>query len=907
MGSIVQHKGILTYSYVGPHDFRYPILTIGAVKAGYQLFLPSLRNSQAAYESLMDQYECDTILLPAEPVWRERLGHLVAAKSLRVVEVPELDELLHAVEVKPFEWPMTLEKGRSMPLVALHTSGTTGIPKKVVMTHGAFTSIDAQKRLSDPLWHKIYSGGKALMLYPFFHAGGFIALLTPLAFGCPVTLHPPGPPPNAQTIADIIEAEHPTITNITPSPIVDIINDPQLAHVLKKLSHVLTGSGPMPSAVGVRVAKQTQLHMLYGSTEIGMLPSDLSDPDDWEYMHFQEHTGVEMRPYADDLVELFVVRKPELAEYQPVFTMFPHLQEYQSRDLFLKHPTKEGLYKFAGRSDDIVVYSTGEKFNPSTVESGLLGHPEVKGAIVVGDGRFQSALLVEPTSSTAEINALYDAAEQDEASPGEELDVVNGHDGDLEKGLLAIARGTGSLGEVSLDTDLFDLGLDSLGALALVRAAKKLSARYKLEQVLTATDVYQLRNLRALAAKLKGKGQGQRPAAEQMQDLYEQLTADLPITARPAASMPREKVVLLTGSTGSLGSYLLHELLQDLDVGSVVCLGRSADAEARQHCSMAEKGLTTDFDVAKVRFLHGELSKPYLGLPLGVYRELLETVTHVVHNAWQVNFHASLDEMTPQLYGVRRLIDFSAQSRLGACIFFVSTIGAVGALRTTRDEAVPEELVEDWSAGGVMGYGQSKLIAERLLDAAAKRSMVPSAICRVGQVAGPTIAKGMWQTQEAVPSVIISSQFLGCLPESLGLLGAVDWVPVDLMARSMKELCLNTSYSQDGSPVYHTVNPHKANWADFVPFLEKRLQLRTVTLQEWVRSLLASDVDDPARNPAARLGDFFQNIANQNADENGLSVLSSVKARKISPTLASLKATDTELLDLWLRQWGLVT
>lgn len=129
------------------------------------------------------------------------------------------------------------------------------------------------------------------------------------------------------------------------------------------------------------------------------MPVDISetkDWEDWEHMNFEAQTGVEMRPFADDLVEMFVVRNPELEEYQAVFKMFPHLQEYQPRDLFSKHPTKRGLYKFAGRSDDIVAYSTGEKFNPSTVESGMSGHPDLQAAIVIGDRRFQSALLVEP-------------------------------------------------------------------------------------------------------------------------------------------------------------------------------------------------------------------------------------------------------------------------------------------------------------------------------------------------------------------------------------------------------------------------------------------------------------------------------------------------------------------------------
>ena len=48
--------------------------------------------------------------------------------------------------------------------------------------------------------------------------------------------------------------------------------------------------------------------------------------------------------------------------------------------------------------DDVIVFETGEKMNPSSME-GLIGsHQKVKSAIVIGEGRFQSALLIEPVN-----------------------------------------------------------------------------------------------------------------------------------------------------------------------------------------------------------------------------------------------------------------------------------------------------------------------------------------------------------------------------------------------------------------------------------------------------------------------------------------------------------------------------
>ena len=66
----------------------------------------------------------------------------------------------------------------------------------------------------------------------------------------------------------------------------------------------------------------------------------------------------------------------------------------------------------------------------------------------------------------------------------------------------------------------------------------------------------------------------------------------------------------------------------------------------------------------------------------------------------------------------------------------------------------PEAPLDRVSASAAMGYSRSKLVAEILLDRAAQRSRVRSAVCRVGVVAGPveTMA-GMWNRHEYIPSV----------------------------------------------------------------------------------------------------------------------------------------------------------
>ena len=59
-----------------------------------------------------------------------------------------------------------------------------------------------------------------------------------------------------------------------------------------------------------------------------------------------------------------------------------------------------------------------------------------------------------------------------------------------------------------------------------------------------------------------------------------------------------------------------------------------------------------------------------------------------------------------------------------------------------------------------MGYAESKYIGELLLEAGAKESGVPAVICRVGQLAGPVVKGGIWNKQEWLPSVSLSTFIL---------------------------------------------------------------------------------------------------------------------------------------------------
>ena len=96
--------------------------------------------------------------------------------------------------------------------------------------------------------------------------------------------------------------------------------------------------------------------------------------------------------------------------------------------------------------------------------------------------------------------------------------------------------------------------------------------------------------------------------------------------------------VVLTGATGSLGSYVLDELLADPNVGTIYCLCRAKnDAEAadRLATSMKTRKLLKRFSAAnasqRIVALAADLPAYELGLDEARYRELACRATVIIH------------------------------------------------------------------------------------------------------------------------------------------------------------------------------------------------------------------------------------------------------------------------------------
>ena len=182
---------------------------------------------------------------------------------------------------------------------------------------------------------------------------------------------------------------------------------------------------------------------------------------------------------------------------------------------------------------------------------------------------------------------------------------------------------------------------------------------------------------------------------------------------------PHRHVVLLTGSTGGLGSYLLASLLSYDDVAVVYAFNRPSKTtpiQRRQRAAFEDRGLdTTLLDSEKLIYVEGDAAQPNLSLDDRTYAEIRDSVTVIVHNAWRLDFNLALSSFEANVRGTRHLVDLARASKWAAKprFSFTSSVGSAQGWDRSKG-AFPEELQLDAGVAVGPGYGASKYVCERV-------------------------------------------------------------------------------------------------------------------------------------------------------------------------------------------------
>lgn len=372
-----------------------------------------------------------------------------------------------------------------------------------------------------------------------------------------------------------------------------------------------------------------------------------------------------------------------------------------------------------------------------------------------------------------------------------------------------------------------------------------------------------------------------------------------------------EKVVLVTGASGSLGGHLAFKLAHLPDVKTAVCLNRANRAEAfeRQKKAMKDKGVHfPDTLLSKLEVLQADTSKPMLGLSENQYDRLVASVTHVVHQAWPMSVKRPLAGFEAQFAVMRNLIDLAcavtAQRPKGFRFGFqlVSSISVVGnydqsekTFKEGKKTIVPEDRV-NIDALLPVGYAEAKWGCERMLDETLHKhpELFRPMTVRLGQIAGSSVS-GYWNPMEHFGFLIKSSQTLNALPD---VDGTVYWTPVNEIAGTLCDLVLS---DRNPHPVYQIENPVGRPWTEVNAIIADALGIpkaNMIPLEEWTERVKAAPQRD---NPASTLADFLG--SNYKRMSCGGLVMDARKTLKDSPTLAAVGPVSEEVIRRYIHVW----
>ncbi|MBL8103446.1 MAG: amino acid adenylation domain-containing protein, partial [Anaerolineales bacterium] len=497
----------------------------------------------------------------------------------------------------------------------------------------------------------------------------------------------------------------------------------------------------------------------------------------------------------------------------------------------------DGNIEFFGRSDQQVKVR-GFRIETGEIEVRLASHPSVKQAVVVAwkEKTSEASLVAYVVPASAEVEAdghqlreyLRQALPEymvpsifmnieslpltpngkvdrkalpqpTQARPDLRLPYVAPRTS-LEKELAEICAQVLDLEDVNavgVHDNFFDLGGHSLLGTRLVF---KLREKYGLEAAqLPLRALFEqptVANLaRVIDVAIKGEGEviyaSRGHFIQSGQLSLEELNAEVRLDPNITAGnlvyehVNEPKNILLTGATGFVGAFLLHDLLT-LTSGDVHCLLRADDYETgilRLKRNLESYLLWDDSFTKRIKPVLGNLGEPQLGLTNEIFEQLARDIEVIYHNGAMVNFvypyHA---HKSSNVFGTHEILRLASQIKLKP-VHFVSTLSILYSGVANDGRIIREDINLDEVGAPFGGYAQSKWVAEKLVRLAGERG-IPYAIYRPGLVSGHSVS-GAWNNDNLISSMTRACILLRSVP-TLDVM--VNIVPVDFVTSAIVQL-----------------------------------------------------------------------------------------------------------------------
>lgn len=738
---------------------------------------------------------------------------------------------------KGCERPVTLLP--DTPAYLIFSSGTTGLPKGIVVGHSGLTNLARCQREA----FGINSQSRNLFFLSINFDASISDILVTLTSGATLVIEPTDSISLSANIMDIIDKQRITHADLPPS-LIRIMDADKCPDSLQTI--VIGGEATDRDTVA-KWATKVRLINVYGPTETTVCTSLCQYTQAWDVPTIgKEIKDVKYDIYNNGLLdadegELWIsgpclaigyYKNPYLTEKK--FPVVDGVRYYRTADHVCKLPNED--IAFLGRFDRQVKFH-GQLVELEEVEANLKALSFIRNVAVV---KRQVSVFNAKEMLVAFVEIDHSLSKEDciriiqkslrhhlpiwmipghiefldifpKLTSGKidlktlesiELSNLNIKDdepysSEKEEAIASLMAEILKLPRIGSHDDFIKLGADSLDLLVFI-------IRLSNEQGIAVTHDQLRQNATPFAISHIETGGAMARCSDDLRDKWQ-------LSVNPSFSLKKEPkgMILITGSTGFLGSHILAELLLRKEYAGrdVVCLVRCdtpSHGKKRLMASFRKYGLHCDaFD--RIIVVSSDLSDDNLGLDSEMYTFLAENVTEVFHCAAAVNMMADFDTLNAaNVIATKHIIEFCV-SGCKKKLNYASTLSVF--VSTTRNIGVAlenDELNDSCTIFG--GYGQTKYVCEKMLMGL-HHSACHINIIRYGLLCGDT-DKGISADKDFLGMFLRGAATVGALPWDRSNEIGIDITPIDMATKITLDI---TSRSESGHYHIAAENPLKYN------------------------------------------------------------------------------------------------
>lgn len=439
------------------------------------------------------------------------------------------------------------------------------------------------------------------------------------------------------------------------------------------------------------------------------IPHTRNNPKCYSFRNlYPDNPLLEMQEVAEGSYECIVHKGFDLAAELWQSTNEP----YRTNDLFVQDPPGSGFFVLIGRKDDILVHSNGENTSAGPLQLDIQTSSKyINTALALGHSKPCVSLLVELHEgydsenedirsqiwdAVQSINSKYPGHSQIMKSmirvlpKGEKLPVTPkgnvkrkeamklyekyidqfyaedapattssgsgfSHEevGEYIRTVLSSLSNTPTT-EIHNWTTLYDIGIDSRLALSLRASLNSHFSRpISLGTIFENPSISKLITyfVQPLSRSNTPPPTEQVSSIETVHRIIQKLESEFkawPPRSSTAFPLAQRETILLTGSSGSLGTALLTTLSASEHVQKIYAMVRGPNHLAKLKKALESRKLDSSIlDIGnggKIEVVNFSMQDPLLGLDLEKYSELANNVTVVVQNAWKMDFNLGVEE-----------------------------------------------------------------------------------------------------------------------------------------------------------------------------------------------------------------------------------------------------------------------